>query len=148
MKNFKIFPMMATFFGFTLFCSLWVSRVHAECYGVYSDNGWETKCGDVPAPGAKYEIPTADQTLNQVDKLYLCSLVHVSETECPNIQFSMGPSTIINKNGSVQFGIDVRMISHNKQCAATVWKTYRSDNTWVLSSPTSILGFPYECQFQ
>lgn len=117
----------------------------AGCYAVHSQNAWETKCGDVPAPAARFAIPTPDEALNQNDKSYLCSLTDLSEAQCANVQFSLQGSGISAEEGVIQYGVDVRMTLNEKQCAATVWKTQQSDHTWVLSSPTSILGSPDEC---
>ena len=120
---------------------------HAECYGTYKQNKWKTICGEVPAPGPKYRVPTTANALNQNDKSYLCSLSQLSEDQCSKVEFLIVSSGIIGNSGEIKFGLDVRMILDKKQCAATVWKTYQNDNTWVLSSPTSILGFPNECEF-
>lgn len=122
------------------------ATAHADCYAEYSQGKWVNKCGEPPAPPAKYSAPTVESTLNQNDKLYLCSLVQLSEAQCSDVRFKLGHSALIGRAGVTQVGTDVRLFLQDKQCVTAVWKTYDIDSArWVLSSPTAVLGFPYDC---
>lgn len=120
-----------TFFNGLAYAESW-------CYGVYTQSGWAPECGEVPAPPSQYSVPTIDSSLNQNDKLYLCSLVQLSNEQCAEVQFSGGAGFIGAKDGIVQSGFDVRMEYHGKWCKGYVSKVSQSDNTWILSSPTSL----------
>jgi hypothetical protein len=130
-----------------LFLSVFSRPAHAECYGVYSQQGWTVACGEVPAPPSKYAVSTALPSVNQLDKLYLCSLVQLSDTQCNDVVFWPVYGGLFSKEGVVQSTVSIRMEYNGKQCAGAVWKTYQRDSdTWVLASPTSIFGFPSSCE--
>ncbi|MGZ3768584.1 MAG: hypothetical protein ACXVCP_02470 [Bdellovibrio sp.] len=121
---------------------------YAESYsfGVYKDGRWKTMVGEVPPPPPRYSMPTSEPTLNQNDKFYLCKLVQLSENECADVQFTSNSSGLTVKGGAVEFGMDVQMYYHGKSCSGAVWKSFQNEKTWVLASPTSMFGFPHECQ--
>lgn len=135
-----------------VFCAwLCISVIHINAearsysYGVYEGGEWSTKYGDVPAPPLKFQVPTGNPDLNDFDKQYLCELVKLSATECKSVRFTNGPAGFNAEAGVVQFIWDIGMSYNGKQCSGSVWKTRKKDDTWLLSSPTAVFGFPHTC---
>lgn len=140
-KRFELFGL--SFLVFSLFAIS--ANAESYSYGTYTQSGWKTEFGEVPAPHEQYRIPTTEFGLNLNDKLYLCSLVNLTRLQCADVEFSSDSSGFSVTSRVVQVSMDIRMKYHEKQCAGTVWKTRENSSTWVLSSPTLIHGFPHSC---